>query len=57
MLWRVSIWFETDKDCEVASQHIELRRIQVRHEKLRRLRTLLECWSDVSILNPDDDII
>jgi len=57
VLWRTSIWFENESDCEAASQHIELRRIQVRHEKLRVLKTLLECWSDASIFNPDDEMI
>ena len=55
-LWRMSMWFESDSDCEVASQHVELRRIQVRHEKLRTLKALLEAWGDGAVLNPDDEI-
>jgi hypothetical protein len=33
-LWRISLWFDNETDCETVSQHIELRRIQVRHEKI-----------------------
>jgi hypothetical protein len=57
MLWRLSIWFENELDCESVSQHIELRRLQVRHEKLNKLKSLLESWSDLSNFNPEDNVI
>jgi len=56
VLWRLSIWFENEADCEAASQHIELRRIQVRHEKLNKLKIILESWSDISCFNPESKI-
>lgn len=57
VLWRLSIWFENESDCECVSQHIELRRLQVRHEKLNKLKSLLESWSDLSNFYPEDNII
>ena len=57
VLWRLSIWFENDSDCEAVSQHIELRRIQVRHEKLKSLKALLDGWSDSGSFNPDENNI
>ena len=52
-LWRISLWFDNETDCETVSQHIELRRIQVRHEKIGIVKSMLESWADVSNLNPD----
>ena len=48
------MWFDNDDDCEMTSQHIELRRIQVRHEKLDKLKGVLEYWSDVKNISPCD---
>ena len=54
VLWRASMWFDNDKDCETTSQHVELRRIQVRHEKLVKLKGVLEFWSNPDNLAPCD---
>ena len=55
VLWRASMWFDNEKDCEVTSQHIELRRIQVRQEKLMKLQEVLEFWSDSKNVIPYDE--
>ena len=56
-LWQMSLAFESDETCDLVSQHIELRRIQIRHERLCLFKSILEVWADSANEEPVDSTV